>query len=89
MIDQPVTVSLAATGGIKEYYPPVRMFKIRQTVLDLALFQLVICAALPFTFVGNPWLINFLLIAIPNYITPERTSFFIRHITKQLNSSRR
>ncbi|KAJ7330478.1 hypothetical protein DFH08DRAFT_1022764 [Mycena albidolilacea] len=75
----------SAKPSIKEYYTPVKMTPARQAMLDLALFQLVICAALPFTFVDNPWLINFLLIAIPNYVTPERTAFFIRHITEQLS----
>ncbi|KAJ7887645.1 hypothetical protein B0H14DRAFT_3430678 [Mycena olivaceomarginata] len=80
------TAGSASTSGpgIAEYYTPVKMTPARQAALDLALFQLVICAALPFSFVGNPWLINFLLIAVPNYITPERTAFFIHHITEQL-----
>ncbi|KAJ7744961.1 ribonuclease H-like domain-containing protein [Mycena maculata] len=62
------------------------MTKVRQAAIDLALFQLVICAALPFTFVENPWLINFLFILAPNYITPDRSAFFIRHITEQLSA---
>ncbi|KAJ7853279.1 hypothetical protein B0H14DRAFT_2580442 [Mycena olivaceomarginata] len=74
------------TGGISQYYTPIKMTPARQAALDLALFQLVICAALPFSFVDNPWLINFLLIAVPNYITPERTSFFLRHIPEQLSA---
>ncbi|KAJ7761302.1 hypothetical protein B0H14DRAFT_3165715 [Mycena olivaceomarginata] len=55
-----------------------------QAATGLALFQLVIYTALPFSFVKNPWLINF-LIAVPNYVTPEQTAFFIRHITEQLS----
>lgn len=74
------------SGGITEYYTPLKMTPARQAAIDLALFQLVICAALPFSFVENPWLINLLLIAVPNYITPERTAFFIRHITEQLSA---
>ncbi|KAJ6554603.1 hypothetical protein B0H19DRAFT_151469 [Mycena capillaripes] len=38
----------------------------RQAAIDMALFQLVICAALPFAFLSNPWLINIAL-ATDNY----------------------
>ncbi|KAJ7051284.1 hypothetical protein C8F01DRAFT_1339663 [Mycena amicta] len=71
-------------GKINEYFEPVKMTPMRQAAIDLALFQLVICAALPFSFVENPWLVNLLLILAPNYITPEHTAFFTAQITKQL-----
>ncbi|KAJ6528956.1 hypothetical protein B0H19DRAFT_1274579 [Mycena capillaripes] len=51
------TASTAPDSGIQEYYPPIKMTLARQAAIDMALFQLVICAALPFAFLGNPWLI--------------------------------
>ncbi|KAH9940354.1 uncharacterized protein BXZ73DRAFT_98797 [Epithele typhae] len=41
---------------LEEYYEPVKMNAQRQESIDLALFQLVVCATLPFAFVSNPWL---------------------------------
>ncbi|KAK7057889.1 ribonuclease H-like domain-containing protein [Favolaschia claudopus] len=83
-VDQPLPDASSST--VKEYFTPLKMTDARQALLDLALFQLVICAALPFSFVENPWLINFLLIAAPNYVTPDRSAFFIRLITEQLSA---
>ncbi|CAK5284615.1 unnamed protein product [Mycena citricolor] len=73
-------------GTIMEYFEPVKMTPARQAAIDLALFQLVICAALPFSFVENPWLINLLSVLVPNYITPERSAFFTRQITEQISA---
>ncbi|KAK7029203.1 hypothetical protein R3P38DRAFT_3516264 [Favolaschia claudopus] len=80
------SVDGSGSSTVKEYFSPLKMTDARQALLDLALFQLVICAALPFSFVENPWLINFLLIAAPNYVTPDRSAFFIRLITEQLSA---
>ena len=92
-VDPPSTGEESSTSllpsdapSVKDYYAPIKMTAARQAAIDLALFHLVICAALPFSFVDNPWLINLLFIAVPNYITQERTSFFIRHITEQLSA---
>ncbi|KAF8191063.1 hypothetical protein K438DRAFT_1762979 [Mycena galopus ATCC 62051] len=91
-VDQPNTEagSSTADSNIKEYFAPKKLSDARQAALqaalDIALFQLVICAALPFSFVENPWLINLLFIAAPSYITPDRSAFFIRLITEQLSA---
>ncbi|CAK5274220.1 unnamed protein product [Mycena citricolor] len=71
-------------GTIKEYFEPVKMTEVRQAAIDLALFQAVICCALPFSFVENPWLVNLLLVMVPNYVTPERSAFFTRQIADQV-----
>ncbi|CAK5273886.1 unnamed protein product [Mycena citricolor] len=71
-------------GTILKYYKPIKMTDVCQAAIDLALFQLIICAALPFSFVGNPWLVNLLLVAVPNYVTPDRSAFFTRHLAEQL-----
>ncbi|CAK5263387.1 unnamed protein product, partial [Mycena citricolor] len=73
-------------GTLREYFTPIKMTETRQAAIDLALFQLVICAALPFAFVENPWLVNLLLIAVPNYVTPERTAFFTAQLTNQMTA---
>jgi hypothetical protein len=91
-VDQPNTEagSSTADSSIKEYFTPKKLSDTRQAALqaalDLALFQMVICAALPISFVENPWLINFLFIAAPTYVTPDRSAFFIRLITEQLSA---
>ncbi|KAF8146814.1 hypothetical protein K438DRAFT_1780555 [Mycena galopus ATCC 62051] len=68
-VDQPNTEagSSTADSNIKEYFAPKKLSDARQAslqaALDIALFQVVICAALPFSFVENAWLINLLFIA--------------------------
>ncbi|KAJ7898954.1 hypothetical protein B0H14DRAFT_3424289 [Mycena olivaceomarginata] len=70
-VDQPNVEAgnSSADSNIKEYFTPIKMSDALQAAIDTALFQLVICAALRFSFVENPWLINFLFIAFlaPRY----------------------
>ncbi|KIK63358.1 hypothetical protein GYMLUDRAFT_57584 [Collybiopsis luxurians FD-317 M1] len=66
--------------SIAEYIP----LRMQQAAIDLALFQLVLCAALPFGFVENPWFVNFMTVAASNYITLEQSAFFTRLILEQM-----
>lgn len=76
--------SAKSTQGLLEYFTPTRISRERQAQIDLLLFKLIICCALPFSLLGNTFFIEFVLALAPNYKIQERTSFFAKHITAEV-----
>lgn len=70
--------------GIKNFFPAIKITPERQAKLDLLLFKFIICCALPFTLLENPFFIEFIYVLCSNYPMPERTAFFARHLQSEV-----
>ncbi|KAJ7909860.1 hypothetical protein B0H13DRAFT_1877267 [Mycena leptocephala] len=83
-IPNPATSTPGASQGIREYFTPTKIRRERQAQIDLLLFKSIICCAIPFSLLGSPFFIEFVLALAPNYKVPERSAFFARHITSKV-----
>ncbi|KAF7344297.1 Zinc finger bed domain-containing protein 1-like [Mycena venus] len=85
---KPLEAKTTALGGntssLHNYFTATKITQERQAQIDLLLFKLIICCALPFALLGNPFFIDFVFALAPNYKVQDRTSFFARHITSEV-----
>lgn len=83
-VPNPAVSTPGASQSIREYFAPTKITRERQAQIDLLLFKLIICCAIPFSLLGSPFFIEFVLALAPNYKVPERSAFFARHITSEV-----
>ncbi|KAJ6624407.1 hypothetical protein B0H10DRAFT_2324854 [Mycena sp. CBHHK59/15] len=83
-VPNPAASTPGASQGIHEYFTPTKIMCEGQAQIDLLLFKFIICCAIPFSLLGSPFFIEFVLALAPNYKVPERLAFFARHITSEV-----
>ncbi|KAJ6622587.1 hypothetical protein B0H10DRAFT_1944494 [Mycena sp. CBHHK59/15] len=83
-VPNPAASTPGASQGIREYFAPTKITREHQAQIDLLLFKFIICCAIPFSLLGCPFFIEFVLALAPNYKVPERSAFFSRHITSEV-----
>ena len=70
--------------GILTYMNPAKMNKNQKVKIEHLMFQMFICCALPWTLMDNEFFASFVLALAPNFVIPDRSSFFPKHLAQEI-----
>lgn len=74
-------------GTLRTYFQPAKLTPTQQAKIDLALFRLIICAALPFALLDNVFFWDFVAAFGINYFLPDRSAWVARHISQEISAA--
>ena len=70
-------------GTILEHFNMAKISVTQQATIDLLLFKFFVCCAIPFDVIDNIFFCEFVNGLAANYVVPECTAFFTRHIGQE------
>ncbi|KAG6847048.1 hypothetical protein H0H93_010443, partial [Arthromyces matolae] len=70
-------------GTLLEHFNTTKITQTQQAHLDLLLFKFFICCAIPFAVLNNSFFWDLLTALAMNYVVPDRSAFFTRHIAQE------
>ncbi|KAG6839344.1 hypothetical protein C0991_003425 [Blastosporella zonata] len=73
-------------GTLLEHFNATKVSKQQQAHIDLLLFKFFICCAVPFAVLDNRFFRDLITGLAMNYVVPDRSAFFTRHIAQELAS---
>ncbi|KAG6889030.1 hypothetical protein C0992_006653 [Termitomyces sp. T32_za158] len=76
-------IPLQRQGSLLEHFNTAKISQQQQAYLDLILFKFFICCAIPFSVLDDRFFRDLLTGLAMNYVVPERTTFFTRHIAQE------
>jgi len=79
-----VTNGPKAQRGILTYLNPAKMSENQKIKAELLMFQMFLCCALPWALMDNEFFANFILALAPNFVIPDRSSFFPKHLAQEI-----
>ncbi|KXN92074.1 hypothetical protein AN958_09777 [Leucoagaricus sp. SymC.cos] len=74
---------LKQQGTVLEHFNTAKISAKQQAHIDLSLFKFFICCAIPFSVLDHQFFWNLLAALATNYVVPEWSTFFTRHIAEE------
>lgn len=63
---------------------PAKLSENQKIKIELLMFQMFLCCALPWALMDNEFFANFVLALAPNFVIPDRSSFFPKHLAQEI-----
>ncbi len=70
-------------GMLLEHFNPTKIMPKQQAELDLLLFKVFICCAIPWALLDNSFFRDFIAALAMNYVIPDRSAFFVKHVAQE------
>jgi len=70
--------------GLLTYMNPAKISKQQKIKIELLMFRMFICCALPWALMDSRFFVDFILALAPNFIVPDRSSFFPKHLAQEV-----
>ena len=83
-IEEAMDEPKAQRVGILAYMNPAKMSDKQMLKVELLMFQMFICCALPWALMDNEFFANFVLALAPTFILPDRSSFFPKLLAQEI-----
>ncbi|KAF8798696.1 hypothetical protein BYT27DRAFT_7037518, partial [Phlegmacium glaucopus] len=77
-------ISSTATPGILTYMNPAKISEQQKIKIELLMFRMFICCALPWALMDSQFFTDFILALAPNFIVPDRSAFFPKHLAQEV-----
>ncbi|KIM40874.1 hypothetical protein M413DRAFT_155058 [Hebeloma cylindrosporum] len=74
----------AQHGSILTYMNPAKISNDKKVKIELLMFQMFLCCALPWALLDSEFFANFVLALAPNFVIPDRSSFFTKHLSQEI-----
>jgi len=74
----------AKRAGILTYMNPAKMSNKQTLKVELLMFQMFICCALPWALLDSEFFANFVLALAPNFVLPDRSSYFPKLLAQEI-----
>ncbi|KAJ3504352.1 hypothetical protein NLJ89_g7973 [Agrocybe chaxingu] len=69
---------------ILTYMNPAKISEKHKIHIELTMFRMFICCALPWALMNSEFFINFVVALAPNFVVPDRSSFFPKHLAQEV-----
>jgi hypothetical protein len=72
------------TIGILTYMNPAKISEQQKIKIELLMFRMFICCALPWALMDSRFFVDFVLALAPNFTVPDRSAFFPKHLAQEV-----
>jgi len=85
ILDKEMTPRTAPLAGtLMNYMNPAKITEQQKIKIELLMFRMFICCALPWALLNSDFFVAFVLALSPNFIIPDRSSFFPKHLAQEV-----
>lgn len=74
----------AQRGTLLTYMNPAKISENQKMKIELLMFKMFLCCALPWALMDNNFFANFVLALAPNFVIPDQSSFFPKHLAQEI-----
>jgi len=80
----PEELSSKASPCILTYMNPAKISEQQKIKIELLMFRMFLCCALPWALMDSQFFVDFVLALAPNFIVPDRSAFFAKHLAQEV-----
>jgi hypothetical protein len=77
-------VGKASVGTVLAYMNPAKISEQQKIKIELTMFRMFICCALPWALMDSQFFVAFVLALSPNFVVPDRSAFFAKHLAQEV-----
>jgi hypothetical protein len=83
-IDHTESTPVAPVGTLRDYMGPAKLTESQKIHIEWVMFHMFICCTLPWALLNSEYFIAFVLVLCPAFSIPDQSSFFPKHLAKEV-----